>query len=215
MKRILAVFSACVMLTACGAESTQTGGESQSESTVSASKEYGDPDFRNVCWGMTREEVMEREGKECKDTGRSLIYENVTVLNYNAELLYYFTEKEGNGVIEARYTIPLQGKVDYSYNNQYVEIYNALCEKYGKPETDSYIVQYQGKEYFYPTEFYEEDFSYDSMDLYLYNASWKYGKSRVSIDMNTEKDSNGKRKPQDITVRYSVDISSAEYDNGL
>lgn len=96
-------------------------------------------DFRTVRWGMSKEDVMAREGLEPDYTG-NLSELDVTYIGYDTKLMgkdcllgFYFCDK---GLYEARYIMTETHTADSKYISDYKEIRAALTDKYGEPLRD-------------------------------------------------------------------------------
>ena len=97
--------------------------------------EVNDPgpfDFRRTRWGMTREEVTQREtSKPIRTDVGSVIYKDV-LLGHDVFVLYEFFDGK---LYSASY---LLNDDQYSNNNNFVDAYrdivSSLTEKYGKPK---------------------------------------------------------------------------------
>jgi len=99
-----------------------------------AQLEVEDPgpfDFRHVRWGMSREEVKQREKLRPVDEISDAIIYNEKILTHAATLLYSFID---NKLYSAAYILKDN---QYSNKNNYVDAYEeiaaSLTEKYGAP----------------------------------------------------------------------------------
>lgn len=154
-------FMCAVSLTACGAEPDPYEGV--------------EPDFRNVNWGMTTEEVKAREGdnvpieNDSENAVYGLLYENIEVLDHPASLGYSF---KNDKLHSATYNIKVTEKIDYMINNEFFNIADDISTKYGTPDDDTILIYYKDKLYTDPMTFYDIDgFTYDTSDIGDYAMS--------------------------------------------
>ncbi len=120
-----------------------------------------DADFRNVMWGMTREQVKENESAQLVDDDSNVLIYQEILLNSPVKLMYFFTD---NDQLET---------AEYKFNEQnpeelfniYLSAKESLIEKYGEPkdtgdytdEREDYIysdweeLMNEGKIYFWAT----------------------------------------------------------------
>ena len=92
------------------------------------------PDFRNSCWGDTKEEVISAEnGEIAEQDGKNLLYLG-DIDGTNVCIIYKF---EDDKLVGGSYTLDQV----YSNGGQYLNVYNrwknSLTEKYGEPSPDS------------------------------------------------------------------------------
>lgn len=93
-------------------------------------------DFRNVSWGMTKEEVIKNESADAKDSDRDdVLYYSVIIDEYNLNLQYLFT---ANQLYCATYFRGFENdNYAESYNIQkrfFMKMTDLLNLKYGKGE---------------------------------------------------------------------------------
>jgi len=95
-----------------------------------------DYDLRKIQWGMTIEGV--RKNEEATLSGQhkteSLIYKNIEVVNYDADLIYDFNE---NGKLyKATYLFihEYEDSLKLFYIDDFMNLKSILTEKYGEPE---------------------------------------------------------------------------------
>ena len=91
------------------------------------------PDVRNVCWGMTVDEVKERETETLsyEYEKRLLVYENVTIMGKKADLIYYFND-EGK-LFQIVYVIDETGCDENSIMESYYFVNGVFIDLYGQP----------------------------------------------------------------------------------
>lgn len=229
---IISAIMALSILTACG-NSGNTDTRSDSDGAAPAvtvadanggqTNETANPDFRNVCWNMTIDEVKSSETAELDhEEENGLTYVNVDVINYKAQLDYVFSDGRLNKGI---YYIDVTDRQDYEANNDFFKIHDALCEKYGDPEKTSLIIM-NGEDYYSTkvtfTEF--DGFSFDDWIMNdapiipTYTIAWKTGSTDIRLSMDFDHDfnhDNTQWSAKRIRIMYSVDMLSASYDNGL
>ncbi|MCM1480910.1 MAG: hypothetical protein NC085_14495 [Muribaculaceae bacterium] len=186
MKKIIVLLAAALMLTAC---SNETAVNDVPQETTAVVTNVENPDFRTIKWGMSKESVIANEGtpsseNEFGETGDNfyrLVYDNVSVSNYSAELQYFF---EDNSLYNATYTFDCNEKTDLQINTMYVVLRDKYIEKYGTPENTSVLLgnlDYYGVSE--PPYVSDPNFSFDEMAMYKDEWSNKNGAS-ISMSMD-------------------------------
>lgn len=91
------------------------------------------PDVRNVCWGMTNDDVKARETETLsyEYEKRLLVYENVTIMGKKADLIYYFND-EGK-LFQIVYVIDEMGCDENSIMESYYFVNGVFIDLYGQP----------------------------------------------------------------------------------
>ncbi len=91
------------------------------------------PDVRNVCWGMTNDDVKARETETLsyEYEKRLLVYENVTIMGKKADLIYYFND-EGK-LFQIVYVIDETGCDENSIMESYYFVNGVFIDLYGQP----------------------------------------------------------------------------------
>jgi hypothetical protein len=97
-------------------------------------------DFRNVDWGMTKEEVsMTEDAKPLKAWGKipnNILCYDINLFNYRASLKYNFI----NGVLtDASYGFIIPKSKGQTKTGLYFDLKKALIEKYGQPTQDNEV----------------------------------------------------------------------------
>lgn len=92
------------------------------------------PDVRNVCWGMTVDEVKERETETLsyEYEKRLLVYANVTIMGKKSDLIYYFND-DGK-LFQIVYSIDETGCDENSIMESYYFVNGVFIDLYGKPK---------------------------------------------------------------------------------
>ena len=162
-----------------------------------------DPDFRNVNWGMSKEEVKlyETESLAEEDTDTLLYY--VEVLNLEAALMYFFNEN--NELYEAGYLFT----EDYTNDNMYLIHYDNVKEElitlYGTPTSD--------EEFWLNDLFRDDPNDYGlavSIGDYFRFAEWKLDGMDIILGLG------GGNYDINMSVGYtSTRIPAPETDSGL
>lgn len=99
-------------------------------------------DFREVNWGMSKEEVIQKEGKPIVTDGSVIVYK-VSLFGSDFELVYQFHK---NKLTTAIYSSIENYLSNYGqYISDYNSINNKLKQKYGVPEAEEKL--YQNKAY--------------------------------------------------------------------
>lgn len=192
MKKIISMILAVAIsasLAACGAKTD----------TVSDPYEGVEPDFRNVNWGMSIDEVKSREESEpSKDENGILKYMNQTVIGLNCSLEYQFYN-ESQSLNGAEYRINIDNLSHKEIHDSFVKLYNQLSEKYGEPSTLNFSVQdTKDNFYFDISDSIPADVEFKSA---VYSAKWE--KSDISITLRTEFSG---ATPQWIELKYRVEL---------
>ena len=235
MKKAIALLSVCALLTACGAspEPEQTAAvtdavavNGEADVTPEEPAVNANPDFRNVSWGMSVEDVKKYEDAELSSENndesrglQSLIYDDISVINHPARLIYSF---ENGKLSFASYSLNVTESKDYLINNAFFDIADGISAKYGEPQKETFLI-YCGKElYSERTLFFEPDnFSFDTTEYSnetglpaspLYMMSWTNGNTEISLDMYVSKNDDGIFTAPDT---YDITYSAIDVDNAL
>lgn len=132
------------------------------------------PDFRNVKWGMTREEVKVREDAELiADIDEGLMY-STELTTLDMFLCYYF-DNEGR-LYQAIYGPNYEHSNDNLYITDYEGLKENLSKMYGKPDNDRDIwvnSLFQGDPEYYGLAISTGD--------YTRIAQWKTGKTEINL----------------------------------
>lgn len=95
-----------------------------------------DYDLRKIQWGMTIEGV--RKNEEATLSGQhkteSLIYKNIEVVNYDADLIYDFNENGKLYKATYLFTHEYEDRLKLFYIDDFMNLKSILTEKYGEPE---------------------------------------------------------------------------------
>lgn len=178
------------LLTACNAESSDIATNSTTQSTgdtTVSSVDVENPDFRNVKWGMSKNDVVSIEGEptsenefgEPGDSFYRVVYDNTNVVDYTAELCYYF---EDDKLTSAEYRFNCDDKTDLQINTMYYNLYKEYTEKYGIPMDSNYIMSNMDyTSLSEPPYIFDENFSFG--DTAIYKSEWS-NISGASISMS-------------------------------
>ncbi|MDE5741497.1 MAG: membrane lipoprotein lipid attachment site-containing protein [Oscillospiraceae bacterium] len=182
MKKIIVLLTAMLMFTACSKKSVENDiPQDTIEAVTTAITNAEDPDFRNVKWGMSKEGVIANEGApnsenefgETGSNGYRLVYKNVSVTDYTAELYYYF---ENDALTGADYKFDCSGKTDLQINSMYYTLYKKYIEKYGAPESASFeMLNPNYKDLTEPPLVSDDSFSFENIATYKSNWSDQNG----------------------------------------
>lgn len=190
MKKIIVVLIATLMLTACSKETAVNNVPQDTTGAVTTVvTNVENPDFRSVKWGMSKESVIANEGTpssenefgEAGDNLYRLVYNNVSVSDYTAELCYYF---ENNALTGADYKFDCSNKTDLQINSMYLVLHDKYIEKYGDPVNSSFMMlnsDYSGLTE--PPYINDTNFSFGEMASYSDEWSNQNGAS-ISMSMN-------------------------------
>ena len=244
MKKSIALLAACLLLTACGA-SEGTPAETTANETIATTEENTsapeaaepavsdepavneNPDFRNVSWGMSVEEVKKYEDAnliseedENDNILYNLIYDGISVMDHPAKLGYSIR----NGKLSAAtYMIDVTENEDYKINNEFFEIADGLSTKYGSPEQKSLLI-YCGKDIYFDQQTFSEidNFSFDVSEyckannddyaMPIYAITWKTDNTEIRLDMFIPKNDDGIYIAPD---KYEITYRAIDVDNAL
>lgn len=212
LKKAMALVAACVFLTACGAKAE----------TTTDPYEGVTPDFRNVNWGMSVDDVKSREDAllfEEDNFGFLLGYSDINVMEHPATLEYSF--KDGK-LSNATYSLGVTESEDYQINNAFFEIADGISAKYGDPDKETLCI-YCGKDAYYePRSFTQLDnFSFDVTEynnqgeyflaIPIYSIEWKSNNTKIQLDMDISRNGDDTfSAPQIYKIKYSaIDVDNA------
>ena len=153
MKKITIFLTALLLLTACSnkaeenntdvltsAAATAESADNSTE-TIAAIKDWGEPDFRNVNWGMSKDEVIAIEGAPDRERAGDKMYYylgyDVTFSDYEAELNYWF---ENGALVHVEYLFNCVGKTDLQMNTMYFKVLDEYVSEYGSPDKSSHLI---------------------------------------------------------------------------
>lgn len=186
MKKIIVILIAMLTLAACSNESAINN---VPQDTTEVVTNVENPDFRSVKWGMSKESVIANEGtpsseNEFGETGDkfySLVYNDVSVSDYTAELCYYF---ENNKLMEANYKFDCSNKTDLQINSMYLVMHDKYIEKYGNPVNSSFMML--NSDYSGLTEPpYINDTNFSFGEMASYNDEWtNQNGANISMSMS-------------------------------
>ena len=196
-KTIVPCIALSMLLTACGAESSniETNDTAQSvEDTTAHSITVENPDFRKVKWGMSKDDVVSIEGEpisefELEENYYRIAYDNIPILDYSAELYYYFKD---NILVESEYRFNWGDKTDLQIHNMYITLRKEYVSKYGEPADYGRLISNLD----YPPSSLENfisDTDFNFGEVVGYNDKWS-NINGMNIDMEFGGvDSNGER----------------------
>ena len=104
----------------------------QESSSVASTIE--DPDFRNVKWGMSKEEVKRYAQEELTEADEGFINIETELLEKKVALLYQFNDKDQ--LYQAAYSSLEEHTNKNLYLEDYEQFKESLIEKYGQPSED-------------------------------------------------------------------------------
>lgn len=241
MKKSIALLAACLLLTACGA-SEETPAETTANETITTVEENTasseteepaaadepaineNPDFRNVSWGMSFEEVKKYENatlihEDNSERSMSLIYGDIQVMNHPAKLFYVFS----NGKLSSgEYILDVTEDEDYEINNEFFDIADGITAKYGDPEKESIIIYCNDKKYYERQTFFESsNFSFDTSNyndgsdlpaMPIYQITWIKGNTKIVNKLFIPKNDDGIYIAPDT---YNINYRAIDVDNAL
>lgn len=225
----MALFAACVLLTACGASTEQATETGQVNSGVTADTPETpavneNPDFRNVSWGMSFDDVKKYEEatlirEDNSENATSLIYGDVSVMNHPAKIVYLFSNSK---LSSAEYILDVTEEQDYQINNEFFDIADGITAKYGDPEKESLIIYCNDKMYYERQIFWESSgFSFDTSnyddgsDLRakpMYQIRWGKGNTEIVLMLFISQNDDGIYVAPDT---YNISYRAIDVDNAL
>ena len=242
MKKSIALLAACLLFTACGA-SEETPAETTAnetittveENTVSSETEEPaaadepaineNPDFRNVSWEMSMEEVKKYEDATLTSdyfnegyNEHILSYDGISVMNHPTKLNYFF---ENGKLSTAEYMLDVTENEDYEINNEFFDIADGITAKYGDPEKESIIIYCNDKKYYERQTFFESsNFSFDTSNyndgsdlpaMPIYQITWIKGNTEIVLNLFLPQNDDGiwiAPNTYDISYR-AIDVDDA------
>ena len=241
MKKSIVLLAACLLFTACGA-SEGTPEETTANETITTVEENTavpeaeepavsdepavneNPDFRNVSWGMSFEEVKKYENatlihEDNSERSMSLIYGDIQVMNHPAKLFYVFS----NGKLSSgEYILDVTEDEDYEINNEFFDIADGITAKYGDPEKESIIIYCNDKKYYERQTFFESsNFSFDTSNyndgsdlpaMPIYQITWIKGNTKIVNKLFIPKNDDGIYIAPDT---YNINYRAIDVDNAL
>ncbi len=180
MKKIfVAILCSLFIFSACSSANTQ--GTSVPPAAVE------NPDFRTVKWGMTKKEVIACEGSPDKENfiGEEngnlyrIGYSNMSVVDYPADLYYYF---EDDKLYSAIYEFTCDGKTDLQIHNMYIIIRDEYIGKYGNPIDSTAIMSNSDYNDKIGTHIFDSDFNFGGFASYMDEWSGA-NNARIRMDL--------------------------------
>ena len=244
MKKPIALLAACLLLTACGA-SEGTPAETTANETIATTEENTstpeaeepavsdepavneNPDFRNVSWGMSADDVKKYEEASFVSENYSedydehtLIYDGISVMNHPAKLVYYI---ENGKLSTAEYMLDVTENEDYKINNEFFEIADGITAKYGEPSNKALCIFCGEKFYSEETTFISADnFTFDVSEYCkanntdyaspIYAITWKTDNTEIRLDMFIPRNDDGIYIAPD---KYEITYRAIDVDNAL
>lgn len=165
------------------------------------------PDFRNVKWGMSKEEVKEHEESDLTlDRESGLAYQNLRVARFDTVLTYHFNVN--NELFSAGYYLIHEHSNKNDFIDDFEYLKNLLIDKYGEPKEDEII---------WKDDLYKDDPSDWGMAIFagdlIYRTLWE------NEDLIVELQLKGDNYKKEFTIAYkSKNISdeiSIEEGEGL
>ncbi|MEF8799137.1 MAG: thermonuclease family protein [Candidatus Bipolaricaulota bacterium] len=151
-------------------ETVETEQEPATSESSKTPEQESETNFRNTSWGMSREEVINREGEPSDRTEKTIVYKE-TVAGIDATLGYQFVEGKlaSSGYVFQSTYINLNNHID-----DYKKINKLLIDKYGEPVLNEEVWKndlFRGS---------SEDYgSAISMGHLIYRTKWKMEETEV------------------------------------
>ena len=185
MKKIIILLTALLIFAAC-TKGNVTNDADTSTNTVSESFAEN-PDFRNVNWGMSKDQVISLEGTPSSENtygapgeNRYRLIYNATVSDYSADLSYHF---ENDMLTRAEYQFDCNDKTDLQINTMYFVLRDEYIAKYSSSDNFSYIILNPNYQNISENPYVlDSGFSFDGMASY--NDNWNNANgSMISLSM--------------------------------
>ena len=136
---------------------------------------YSDPDFRNVNWGMTKEEVKQIETIKFEEENDNMLIYSTRISNLDAILFYVFV---GNKLTKAGYLFTEEHSNDNLFIDDFKKIDALLIKKYGAPDA---------QEITWKNDLYKNDPQYwgtaIAMGYLSYYTGWQNDKTYIEHDL--------------------------------
>jgi hypothetical protein len=137
-----------------------------------------EPDFRNVYWGMTKNQILKSESLKIEyQDDHSLIY-NTSISNKNCDLHYVFSD---NKLYASAYYFDINHTNKNDFINDYNDLKNLLIKKYNTPEETDTI---------WKDELYRDDPSQWGMAIsvghLVYYSKWETEKTEITLILQGE-----------------------------
>ena len=244
MKKSIALLTACLLLTACGAseeapaettanetittvEENTVSSETEEPATADEPAINENPDFRNVSWGMSVDEVKKYEDatliSDYFNEGYNeyiLSYDGISVMNHPTKLNYFF---ENGKLSTAEYMLEVTENEDYEINNEFFDIADGITTKYGEPNKKALGI-YCDKDFFSDeiSFFSTDNFTFDVSEyckannfdnaMPIYAITWKADNTEIRLDMFIPKNDDGIYIAPD---KYEITYRAIDVDNAL
>ena len=217
MKKNIILLTALLMLTACTKENVTNDADTSTNivttgavttdadaptdtTTLAADKS---PDFRNVNWGMSKDQVITLEGTPSSENPYGapgedryrLIY-NVSLLDYSAELSYHF---ENDALTSAEYEFDCNDKTDLQIHTMYFAIRDEYISKYGSSDNSNYLTFNQDYQNISENPYISDPkFNFD--ETAIYRDDWNNANgTKISISMTYSNSSE-----DDKSIRFVI-----------
>lgn len=163
--------------------------------TFSLAKEY---DFRNVNWGMNKEEVKSAEtADEFLELEDGTYSYKVDVAGLDSYLFYYFVE---NKLASSAYIFLVEHSNENLYIDDFYDLKTLLIKKYGEPASN--IIHWDNDLY----KDSEQDYGFAvSIGHLEYFTKWETDKTTIGLNLYGD----------NYDIYLSLDYTSKEYENLL
>lgn len=137
--------------------------------------EANTPDFRNVTWGMSQEEVMNAEtvGEPKEQDADALLYGDITIDSKECELLYSF---KSDHLVGSAYFFKNEHTNLNDYIDDFQSIKSLLNKKYGESVSDDVI---------WKNDLFKDNYqswgTAISMDHLVYRTEWQTERTKVLL----------------------------------
>ena len=136
---------------------------------------FSQTDFRNVNWGMSKEQVKKLETAKFFDQDERSISYNTTVNGFKCLLIYFFTDTKLSGAV---YSFQQEHTNKNDYIDDYKSLKSILKTKYG--DEDENID--------WKNDLYKDDFQNYGLAVSIghlkYESIWKNEKTALFLDLS-------------------------------
>ena len=150
----------------------------ESETALSLDRVVKDPDFRNVKWGMTKEEVKEIEGQGIQQLSSDKLSYPDSIAGFKAMVTYYFNE---SGLYRGRYYFLQKHDDKIKYIDDFDKLKELLVTKYGPPGADE--IEWKNSTYKAQVENYDKALLEGHLQLY---TQWITERTNIRLSLKGE-----------------------------
>ena len=156
-----------------------------------------EPDFRNVNWGMTIDEVKQKETLDLILEENGALMYKTSLAGMDCYLLYDFINQK---LCSAMYSIDKEHINENQYIEDFLKLKNLLIRKYGPPDKDEEI----WKRSLYKSDPNYQGFAVSIGDLIL-ASTWETNKTKIDIVL----------WGNNYEIKHAIQYQSKEYEEKI